>query len=277
MGKDLAKAMAGIPAIQLLEEKYGPMASWPKPSANAAGSSMPASSPTCRSCRDQGWILRPYENPNASLPNQRAIPCPDCGEGEAARIAQAERVWAVSGISAEERARCTFARFRLDQNPPMAAAWHAARRWSTGDGPPFLVLSGSTRGLGKTHLAIAAGGACITRGLHVTYAVVPRFLDRLRATYGQESTEGLLAVRGEAEAADALVLDDLGASKATEWANEQLFTVLDWRWSRSLRTLITSNLRPTELEERVASRICDRSLSLVIACSGNDYRLRGQS
>jgi chromosomal replication initiation ATPase DnaA len=269
---NMGEALAKLPAIKLLIEKYGPVESWTAQTPTTPSSS---ASTTCERCQDQGYLNRPEDNPNASVPIYRAVPCPDCHEGRAAVLAQTERRWDMSGISVDERQRCTFPGFALHANPQMAPARNAALAWGRGDGPPFVVLTSSTRGLGKTHLAIAAAGTCIDRGQHVFYAVTPRFLDRLRATFGSESTERLLAVRGAAEAADALVLDDLGAGKSTEWADEQLFSILDWRWSRRQRTLLTTNLQPDQLEERIASRICDRTASLVLACAGRDYRLGG--
>lgn len=65
--------------------------------------------------------------------------------------------------------------------------------------------------------------------------------------------------------ADLLVIDDLGVAKTSEWAAEKIWEVLDARWSKSRRTVITSNVTPTELmadpsngyDERILRRIFD--------------------
>jgi hypothetical protein len=65
--------------------------------------------------------------------------------------------------------------------------------------------------------------------------------------------------------AELLIIDDLGVAKSTEWAAEKLWEVLDARWGRGLRTVITSNVTPKALmgdssnayDERILRRIFD--------------------
>lgn len=46
-----------------------------------------------------------------------------------------------------------------------------------------------------------------------------------------------------------LVIDDLGTSKSSEWADSMLYAVIDARSSNSLKTLFVSNLQPRDLEK----------------------------
>ena len=60
-----------------------------------------------------------------------------------------------------------------------------------------------------------------------------------------------------------LVLDDLGTQSGTPWAQEKLFQLLNHRYNGRLPTIITTNLRPDELDERLQTRILDVSLTTI--------------
>lgn len=255
------------PILRILEAKHGAMPTW-----SQAGPA-PTSEPACLRCRDQGFVYRdvPFGDPAFG----RAVVCPDCDGGEQP-AERTERLWRLSGISGYERAHCTFDAFDLAANPLLADAYRAAQAWALGDGLPWLVLAGP-EGRGKTHLAIAAAGVCISRGVAVAYQVVPLWLDQLRATQRpalpDEAAPSLERVRHKAEAYPVVILDDLGADRDTDFAREQLYLVLNERLRERRRTLITTN-EPTErFAGRLASRLLDRSVSRAIGCVGDDYRL----
>lgn len=69
-----------------------------------------------------------------------------------------------------------------------------------------------------------------------------------------------------------LVLDDLGAQKDTEYITEQLFSLINYRYSNLCPTVITTNVPPSKLDERVASRLQDHRLSAVTMLVGPDRR-----
>lgn len=292
---NLAKALADSPVLRGIVAKYGPPSEWPD---QADGSSTPLQtanserSASCRRCQGTSWVNRPepkvppatcripdHDHAREYCPtmNYRAVPCPECSAEDTSE--RTETLWRLSGVDLFEQERCTFARFDLAANPEMAGARNAARIWSEGDGRPFLVLWSEVKGLGKTHLAIAAAGGCIARGESVAYLVWPRYLDELRETMrrpneGDERPPSLLAARRRAESYPAVILDDVAADKGSEWADEQLLSIVNERWRRGLRTLVTTNTDPSRLEERTRSRLMDARLSLVVACRGQDYRAR---
>jgi DNA replication protein DnaC len=255
-----------LPIIRELEKKHGAMPTW-----SQAGPA-PPSERTCVTCGDQGFVYRnvPFGDPNFG----RAVPCPAC-EGAESLADRAARLWRLSGIGGVERERCTFARFDLAANPTLGPAFQAAQTWALGDGLPWLVLAGP-EGRGKTHLAIAAAHVCIARGIAVAYHVVPLWLDALRATQrpplDSEPAPPLDRVRHKAERYPAVILDDLGADRDTDFAREQLYLVLNERWRERRRTLITTNEPVEHFAGRLASRLLDRSLAHAIGCEGLDYR-----
>jgi DNA replication protein DnaC len=76
--------------------------------------------------------------------------------------------------------------------------------------------------------------------------------------------------------AEFLYLDDIGTEYKTDFANEKLFTLLDYRVSKNLRTFITTNLTISEIKNTYGDRIHSRisELCIPIAISGDDQRKR---
>ncbi|MBW2559677.1 MAG: ATP-binding protein [Deltaproteobacteria bacterium] len=67
---------------------------------------------------------------------------------------------------------------------------------------------------------------------------------------------------------DLLVLDDVGSSRASEWVLENMYAIIDRRYSRNKPIFVTSNMDEAKLEstlgDRTASRLWDMTLSFNI-------------
>jgi DNA replication protein DnaC len=61
-----------------------------------------------------------------------------------------------------------------------------------------------------------------------------------------------------------LILDDLGAQGSTQWAEEKLFQVINYRYVNSLATVVTTNLSITQMDDRLQNRMTDPLHSQVI-------------
>lgn len=139
-----------------------------------------------------------------------------------------------------------------------------------------LYLCGSV-GSGKTHLACGMARVLMqVRRVPTLFLTAPDLLDRLRpGSASGEGDEERDAWASWAMNAELLVLDDLGAEKATEWARERIFVLVNHRYRRSLPTVYTSNVGPKELGkhlgERTASRIIETSEFVLL--DGPDYRV----
>jgi len=279
--KPLAQGLASIPAVRAMAAKYGPdPATWgaqlsttpPTPTDSSANSRATASPPDeCPTCRGECFFQHraAFGEPNFG----RHYACPTCG-GYGTVSAFAAALRGNSGIPPAQWDRCTFERFDPQRAPAAATAKAAAEAWANDAEKPFLVLLGSV-GTGKTMLAIAAARRRVERQQPVTFTTVARMLDELRATNREGAIEPLGVVRGRLEQTAALVLDDLGADRVTDFATEQLFLILDHRWQRRMATCITSNIDPDALDARVRSRIMDRSIARIVDTTGPDIRLRG--
>jgi DNA replication protein DnaC len=135
----------------------------------------------------------------------------------------------------------------------------------------WLILSGDT-GTGKTHLAYGIAIAQIRRGKAVYAALTADMLDMLRNSFKEETFEDWFATLRDVS---LLVLDDLGAQKNTDWTEETLFRLLDYRHINRLPVVVTTNLRLEEgdLDARMRSRLLDgRNTALVLPCG--DFRIR---
>ena len=122
-------------------------------------------------------------------------------------------------------------------------------------------------GCGKTYLASIIAQDFLRRGKSVIFVKVPGLLDDIKATFNGQGRE--VELLDELRTATLVVLDDFGMEKPTQWAGATLCKVLDMRYDNPTgTTLITSNLSPSELADRLnnasdganlnGSRIFDR-------------------
>ena len=135
---------------------------------------------------------------------------------------------------------------------------------------PVVVLRGK-HGTGKTHLAIGVMFAAYRfHRLRSRFWPVVNLLDRYKATFDEDrATETADSIDAEMRRTPLLVLDDLGANKSSEWAEERLFRLIDERYREQLPLVVTTNLTPRELPARVASRL---GSGLVVTFTGDDQR-----
>jgi len=128
----------------------------------------------------------------------------------------------------------------------------------------WLVMTGSS-GSGKTHLAAALANYRIAEGEPVLFMVVPDLLDALRASYDAgEDDLGFEALFDQVRNAPLLILDDVDTAGGTPWSREKLLQVVNHRYNAGLPTVFTTTTRPQAMDERLATRLCDESLSRVL-------------
>jgi DNA replication protein DnaC len=142
-------------------------------------------------------------------------------------------------------------------------------RWAnTPPRPSSLVLTGPV-GTGKTYAACAAVRPLVEQGATLAFWPVVRLLDQLRP--GRDDDPYPAAV-----AADLLVLDDLGAERATDWTAERLYALVNDRWLAERPTIVTTNLAPPQLTAAVGERLASRLLggATTALLSGPDRRMR---
>ncbi|HRD16361.1 MAG TPA: ATP-binding protein, partial [Methanothrix soehngenii] len=91
------------------------------------------------------------------------------------------------------------------------------------DNAENLILSGPT-GSGKTSMAYAIGKVIYSLGHKVKVWSAAELFDEMRTA--EQSKVVLQSVKSS----PLLILDDLGSERKTEWVEERLFLIVDFRW-----------------------------------------------
>jgi len=147
------------------------------------------------------------------------------------------------------------------------------KEWRDGKG---LYLTG-TVGCGKTHLASAIVHELAKQNVYTLFVFVPDFLDELRSMFDDTKQDTERENPFElAKISTVLILDDLGTEKVTEWANEKLLQLINYRYNNNLATIITSNYAMQALKGRLGERIYSRVKGMCeeIVINGEDRRVK---
>ena len=108
-------------------------------------------------------------------------------------------------------------------------------------GTPGIMFVGSI-GVGKTHLAAAILRALIVeRGANGLFVDYRELLKKLQHTYAQRGDGSEADILAPVLNAEVLVLDELGATKPTEWVMDTIGYVLNCRYNSCRTTITTTN------------------------------------
>lgn len=139
-----------------------------------------------------------------------------------------------------------------------------------------LLLLGPT-GTGKTHQCYGVIRALAYSGVicNWQYTTASDLNAALRPRSGVDSED----VFERFVKASLLILDDLGAAKGSEWAEETTYRLINHRYEHKLPTIISSNDPPKQLApklgERTASRLSHSERFTRVTLTGSDRRRGG--
>jgi DNA replication protein DnaC len=155
---------------------------------------------------------------------------------------------------------------------PEAARWVRQLLADDPAAAPMLLLIGPT-GSGKSHLAWGVVRALKLGRAEQGRGLVCRVVDHadLNAQTRPRPDDGHVGALDRCIDAELLVLDDLAATRATEWTEETLYRLVEARHRVKAPTVVTTNhpiRRPAG--DRLASRLLD---AVVVALTGPDRRL----
>lgn len=139
-----------------------------------------------------------------------------------------------------------------------------------------LWIQGDT-GTGKTTLAMLVSKAALDAGRTAAIYSLPGLLARIRRTFdGEAGEDSYFTFFNRLVSVDLLHLDDLGAENRTEWVLEQLYAIIDRRYSDQRSILVTTNLEEPQLFEQLGDRIVSRLTEICgdpLVLKGSDKRL----
>lgn len=171
----------------------------------------------------------------------------------------------------------TFDRWR--RRPGTEQAYLALRALGEGKTPkPFALIFGGT-GNGKTYLCEAMIITLAARGILCRYWTVAGLMDYLRRFVGDDrpGEPSVEVVTERVSKVPAIVLDDWGVEKGSEWELARLEMIVDYRYRARLLTVLTSNQDVADLarrSERIVSRFSDPDMSQLVLNEGSDFRRR---
>lgn len=170
-----------------------------------------------------------------------------------------------------------FSNFEIDESLEpainMANLYLKKELYKKGYGIYFYGPAGS----GKTHLSFAILNEINQKTEYYAFAIfVPEFIQKIRDYYSSGDIE--INPINEIARIQILLVDDLGAERYTEWVQEQIVQLLDYRYRNKLSTIITSNLKLNNLKEKIGERIYSRvvGLSKPVLVVSDDKRRREQ-
>jgi DNA replication protein DnaC len=231
----------------------------------------------------------------AEKANLKLVLCPTCGgtgwelvERKGVRPCECQRVGRGDVLLMQARIPKGFMHCTFDTFDPVCPSVHRAlmnTRKFVDEYPLVdvgLLYLGSC-GVGKTHLAVAALKELIKKGIAGLFYDFRDLLKEIQDSYNPNTHTSELKILAPIFEAEVLVLDELGASKPTEWVQETMTHIINKRYNEKKTTIFTSNYLDMPigssydetLTDRVGVRLRSRlqEMCRLIPLEGDDYRV----
>jgi DNA replication protein DnaC len=181
----------------------------------------------------------------------------------------------------ERYLNCHFQNYQLS-NPSQQKAFGYASKLAM-EFPSVergLLLMG-TVGVGKTHLAVSIIKALTERGFSSIFYEFGSLLKEIQDSYNPKTQASELKILSNVFQADILVLDEIGASKPTDWVRDTMSHIINTRYNDKKLTIFTTNYmderkadKEETLEDRIGVRMRSRLFEMcrTIKIEGKDFR-----
>lgn len=143
-----------------------------------------------------------------------------------------------------------------------------------------LLFTGNT-GLGKTFMTNCIANEFLKQGKTVLYQTAPVMFDEIiDAKFHKDNSN--FDLPNNILTSDLLIIDDLGTERQNDLYLTELFTIINTRLlnqnNKITKTIISTNLKPEEIEKIYTTRISSRIAGYyrILRFFGNDLRFRKQ-
>jgi DNA replication protein DnaC len=122
------------------------------------------------------------------------------------------------------------------------------------------------------------------RGFTCLFYEFGSLLKEIQDSYNPTTKASELSILRPVLEADVLVLDELGASKPTDWVRDTMAHIINTRYNDRKLTIFTTNYpdeqandREETLEDRIGPRLRSRLFEMcrAVKINGEDYRRKG--
>ena len=183
----------------------------------------------CKRCNGTGWIIK-------NGPEAHAMRCICWGRGTTTTLLEQARI-------PSRFKGCRLDNLKTYDNHDLKNAIARATGFAEAfpESREGLLISGPT-GIGKTHIAVGVLKHVIvkrhTRGL---YYDTRDLLRSIRRTYDPAAGPQEVDVVDPVIKTELLILDDLGAERATSWVHDMMTTIINTRYNEQRPIIATSN------------------------------------
>lgn len=226
----------------------------------------------CPICQDRGIVIEIRDGEPVGVP---------CLCKERKRIARKLRA---SGLTAEQMKYKIGDYRRTEENKNLLeGTLRYLKVWPSlvsSDSPAKGFCMIGSVGIGKTMLSCIIARDILAKSVPVVFIPSSDLIAELRQAQFQNDGNGMEEKIDTLSKVKALILDDIGKEKPTEWVQSVYYRLIDLRYRNNLLTGFTSNYSLEELEERLGeygsatvSRLISMAKKFILTGSGKDMRL----
>lgn len=127
------------------------------------------------------------------------------------------------------------------------------------DKKPGNIMFCANPGVGKTFLTNCIAKALLDTAHSVIYFTSVQLFDRLsKYTFSYDIRDDDEGMKEDFYSCDLLIIDDLGTENMTKFVESQLFDIINERLIRSKATIVSTNLKIRDINERYSERVLSR-------------------
>ena len=216
----------------------------------------------CRKCHE------PTQCRIVFMGRERIVPCLcTCGKEEVERekreTAERDRLYEIArmkaaGIQDRHLREWTFA--KAEDTPVIRMAQNYVKNWKRVKAENLGLLFWGDVGTGKSYAAACIANALLEMRIPVLMTNFSKMLNQMGGLYSEERFSYISSLSGFS----LLIIDDLGIERSTDYAKEQVYSIIDERYKSGLPVIVTTNLTIEDLrcpmqlaDARIYSRILE--------------------